>query len=270
MRSVALFLEASLGDVLRCVGEFGESLGWLERALPIVAEHAPRFVIGVHNQHALTWLHLGQHARASQLLQQALEIGGAPPAFRAKTHLLLARYAFAQAHPRAGASAASLCAARSLVNASARYATHAQAELLASRLVEPEAAYRITTAVVLQAGSRQMQGVRMAGLAGAARSALACGHTTVAVAHAVEALALWPEHVPDDFYIGEVWLTAAECMQAADDPRLADVLGSATAWIGSAARDRVPEEFRDSFLNRNPFNRELIAMASRHRIRPGA
>jgi hypothetical protein len=106
----------------------------------------------------------------------------------------------------------------------------------------------------------------MAGLACAARCALACGHTTVAVGHAVEALALWPEHLPDDFYIGEVWLAAAEALHAAGDTRLVELLRQASAWIGRAAQDHVPEQFRDSFLNRNPFNRELIAMAGRHGI----
>ncbi|MGH8797435.1 MAG: tetratricopeptide repeat protein, partial [Caldimonas sp.] len=297
VRGTALFLEASLGDVLRCVGEFRESLAWLDRARPVIAEHAPGFMVGVHNQQALTWLHLGQHARAYRELQDALAIDGAPPAFQAKTHLLLARYAMALAQQSgvgggvggggggggvgdagssglggSGGAAArkALGAARALSSSSARYATHAQAELLAARFDEPEAAYRAATAVVLEAGSRQMQGVRMAGLGCAARSALACGHTAVAVGHAIEALALWPEHVPDDFYVGEVWLAAATCLDAAHDPRLAGVLEHAIGWIGSTARDHVPEEFRDSFLNRNAANRELIAMAVRHRIERAA
>ena len=262
--TAALHLEMSLGDVLRGVGEFRESLTWLERALPIIGEHAPRLVVAVHNQQALTWLHLGQHARAWQLLQQSLAVSDTLPAVRAKSHLLLARCALAQSRHSAGADA--LGAARALLSPSARFAAYAQAELLAARFGEPDAGYRAATAVVLQAGNRQMQGVRMAGLACAARCALGCGHTTVAVGHAVEALALWPEHLPDDVYIGEVWLVAAESLLAAGDPRLADVLRSATQWILGAARDRVPEEFRDSFLNRNPFNRELIAMAGRHGI----
>jgi len=267
LRTTALFLEMTLGDALRCVGEFRESLAWLARALPIIEVHAPNLVAAVHNQQALTWLHLGQQARAYQLLQQALTMSGAPPSVRAKTHLLLARCALAQSQPAVSADA--LGAARALLSTSARYAAYAQAELLAAHCAEPEAAYRIATDVVLQAGGRQMQGVRMAALAFAARSALACGHATVAVGHAVEALALWPEHVPDDFYIGEVWLAAAESLHAAHDPRLVDVLGSATAWVASTAREKVPEEFRDSFLNRNAFNRELIAMAARHRAALG-
>lgn len=262
--TAALHLEMSLGDVLRCVGEFRESLTWLDRALPIIGEHAPRLLVAVHNQQALTWLHLGQYARAEQLLRQSVATTGTLPAVLAKAHLLLARCALAQAQHSVGADA--LGAARLLLNSSARFAAYAQGELLATRFGEPDAGYRLATAVVLQAGNRQMQGIRMAGLACAARCALACGHTSVAVGHAVEALALWPEHLPDDFYIGEVWLAAANSLLAASDPRLADVLQRATDWISSAARDRVPEEFRSSFLNRNPFNLALIALAGRHDI----
>ena len=262
--TAALHLEMSLGDVLRCVGDFRESLAWLERALPVIGEHAPRLLAAVHNQQALTWLHLGQHARAWQLLQPSLAGRYTLPAVRAKSQLLLARCALAQGQHDAAAQA--LGAAQALLSASARFATYAQAELLATRFAEPDAAYRAAIAVVMQAGQRQMQGVRMAGLACAARCALACGHTMVAVGHAAEALALWPEHLPDDFYIGEVWLAAADAFHAAGDIRLVEVLRSASAWIYSAAQERVPEAFRDSFLNRNLFNRELIAMAGRHGI----
>ena len=261
LHSVGLALEITLGDALRAGGDYRESLAWLARALTIVSVHAPGFVVGTQNHLALTWLHLGQHARAHQAIELALAGPDAPSTFRAKTHLLRARYALALAQP--GAAAQALAAARALLSTSARYGAFAQAELLAARLSEPPEAYRIATQVVLQAGGRQMHGVRMAALGCAASSALACGHTAVAVAHAVEALALWPEHVPDDLYIGEVWLAAAQSLHAAHDPRLADVLGAATAWIARTARAQVPDEFRDSFLNRNPFNRELIAMAGR-------
>ena len=264
--TTALHLEMSLGDVLRCVGDYRESLAWLERAQPIIGEHAPRLLVTVRNHQALTWLHLGQHARAWQLLQQSLVRSDAPPAVQAKSHLLLARCGLAQGQHSAAVEA--LGAARALLSTSARFAAYAQAELLATRFAEPDAAYRAATTVVMQAGKRQMQGVRMAGLACAARCALACGHTTVAVGHAAEALTLWPEHLPDDFYIGEVWLTAADAYHAAGDIRLVEVLRNASAWIAAAAQRRVPEEFRDSFLNRNPFNRDLIAMAGRHGIGP--
>ena len=34
-------------------------------------------------------------------------------------------------------------------------------------------------------------------------------------------------------------------------------------WIQRVADEQVPPEFRDGFLNRNPVNRELLALGSR-------
>ena len=261
LRTAAPFIEVSLGDVLRCVGEYAEAIDWLTRALAAVGEFAPHFAAGVHNHLALTWLHLGHSARAYQQLQQVAGVAEAPPSHRAKTQLLLARCALAQ-NDAAGV-ARTLDAARALTSGTARYATLAQAALLASRLAEPAEAYRVATKILLEAGRRQMQGVRMAALASAARSALACNQTAVAVGHAVEALALWLEHVPDDFYIGEVWVAAVESLRAAGDSRADAVLAISCEWIRATARDRVPEPFRDSFLKRNPSNGALLVAASR-------
>ncbi|MEP7294992.1 MAG: AAA family ATPase [Burkholderiales bacterium] len=262
LNEVGLTVEAAMGDVLCCLGEYRESLAWLERAVPIVSARAPGFVAGILNHQARAWLHLGQPARAWQALQRALKNPGTPQSHRAMTHLLLARYALAQAQP--AQAVREIGAARALLKASARYAVFAQAELLATHSADPSDAYRRATEIVLEAGVRQMQGVRMAALSCAARGALACGHTGAAVAHAAEALALWPEHMPDGPYLGEVWLVAAQCLQAAQDPRLAEVLASATVWITRTAREHVPEECRESFLNRNTFNGDLLALAGRH------
>jgi DNA-binding SARP family transcriptional activator len=49
-----------------------------------------------------------------------------------------------------------------------------------------------------------------------------------------------------------------------DAPLRDDLVRRAVAWINETARHQVPDPFRDSFLNRNPFNRQLRAMAARH------
>jgi len=261
LRTSALFLEAQLGNVHRALGHYGEALEWQARALPVLAEYVPAFVAAAHNGLARIWLDLGQLARARQHLQQALERSPVPAWSQATTHLLGARLAFEQSHRDA--------AARSLALAEAiqatRFPVRAQARLLAARLEEPEAAYRIATAVALDAGRLQVHGVRMDALACAARLALACGHPGVAATHAAEALALWPEHRPDSLYIGEVWRAAVDSLDAAGDPRAATVLAVAVAWIRSTLRTHVAAEFHESFLNRNPANLALLAREARAR-----
>ena len=85
-----------------------------------------------------------------------------------------------------------------------------------------------------------------------------CGRTAVASTHALEALGLWPEHAPDALYIGDVWLAAVE--SSSDAAAAAAILEPARRWIEAAA-GRLPEEFRASFRDRNPANRELLARA---------
>jgi len=140
--------------------------------------------------------------------------------------------------------------------------------LLGARLLEPDAAYRCATAVALQAGHLQMQGLRMSALAWAARHALACRLPAAAAAHAVEALSLWPEYASDDSSIAEIWLAAVDSLTAAGDGRAGGVLQAAAGWIAATARDRLPESFRDSYLHRHPANRALMARAANMACRP--
>jgi hypothetical protein len=49
----------------------------------------------------------------------------------------------------------------------------------------------------------------------------------------------------------------------ADEARTA--LRRAVDWITRTAAEHVPPEYRDSFLTRNPFNRELLTSATRLR-----
>ena len=69
---------------------------------------------------------------------------------------------------------------------------------------------------------------------------------------------------PDDLYRAERWLNAATAFHAADlkhEARAAAITGR--DWVLRMAHEHVPVEFRDSFLHRNPVNRELLALAAR-------
>jgi hypothetical protein len=176
--------------------------------------------------------------------------------FHALTHLLVARTALAQG--RRDAAKEALAVAGTFIIDSTRYAVRAQAALLGAQLQEPEAAYASALEVAREAGRLHMMGLRIDALVFAARAARACGRTAVASTHALEALGLWPEHAPDALYVGDVWLAAAE--SSSDAAAAAAILEPARRWIEAAA-GRLPEEFRASFRDRNPANRELLARA---------
>lgn len=70
--------------------------------------------------------------------------------------------------------------------------------------------------------------------------------------------------LPADLYIGEAWWLAAQVFDAngdGDDALMA--LARGAAWVRRIALPQVPDEFRDSFLQRNPSNRALLAAADR-------
>ncbi len=242
------------------LGDHAEALALLEAGMSVVTDYSPIYAAAVHNSLAHLFLDLGQTARSQQHLGHALGVDNTLPLVRAMSHLLHARLALDRSQPRVAAVA--LQAAQGFIIESSRYAIRGQAALLGARLQEPDAAYRCATEVALQAGRLQMQGLRMSALAWAGRHALACGLPAAAAAHAVEALALWPEYAPDDSTIAEVWLAAVDCLTATGDPRAASVLQAAAGWIAATARDRVPEVFRDSFLHRHHANRVLMARAA--------
>jgi DNA-binding SARP family transcriptional activator/tetratricopeptide (TPR) repeat protein len=71
---------------------------------------------------------------------------------------------------------------------------------------------------------------------------------------------------PADLYPAEAEWIAYEVFAAVDDRSAAkSALQHAVDWIEHAALPNVPEEFRDSFLSRNPVNRSILTTASRQR-----
>jgi hypothetical protein len=60
-----------------------------------------------------------------------------------------------------------------------------------------------------------------------------------------------------------LWLHCGRALMAAGDERQAKrVLTQGHDWLRTTAAEQVPESFRDSFLNRQPVHRELLALAS--------
>jgi len=69
---------------------------------------------------------------------------------------------------------------------------------------------------------------------------------------------------PGDMYYAEAWWIAAQVFEAnGDSDHRLLALARGAQWVRRIALPNVPEEFRDSFLHRNPVNRELLAAADR-------
>jgi hypothetical protein len=97
------------------------------------------------------------------------------------------------------------------------------------------------------------------------QAAMALGHLAEAARHARPLAALTDGESCDDLYRGEVWLAAHQALAQTDPQAAAQLLVKAMNWLHETCRHQVPEPFRDSFLQRNPVNRALLALAARAR-----
>jgi hypothetical protein len=107
-------------------------------------------------------------------------------------------------------------------------------------------------------------------LAAQVRSAAAAIGTDPARARAIaaDALALHERGLRSTILLpAEPWLHIGKAFRAAGDSAADDVLRRGVDWLLRTADTQVPEAFRDSFLQRNPVNRDLLALAARHGLR---
>ena len=74
------------------------------------------------------------------------------------------------------------------------------------------------------------------------------------------------EVVATMFYPLDPWWHCARVFEATGAAAAAaEVVRRSKEWIEAALASEIAAEFRDSFLHRNPVNRELLGLASRTR-----
>jgi hypothetical protein len=76
------------------------------------------------------------------------------------------------------------------------------------------------------------------------------------------ALGLAASYQPDVVYFAEIGQVAHQVLSA-NGENGASVLRDTVEWIQQTTAHHVPAEFRDSFMHRNPVNRDLLTAASR-------
>jgi DNA-binding SARP family transcriptional activator/tetratricopeptide (TPR) repeat protein len=258
-RSYSSF-ELNSGLVERGLGDYAQALMHFDRAIERAREQTPGWLPLMVAHHAQTLLYLGQSARAQHELD-----AHAPDA--ATPLLALARWRSARAEldwqlgKAAGGELDALIAAQP-----ARGRLLSRWRLQAVRLALPGDAR-----AQLKEAEEMLPALAAAGRIGllicvhtrAAQLAKKIGEATVAAEHARRALALLRTREPDSLYPGEVWLAAFHALREAAPDEAAQALANGVTWVRDTAQKRVPEQFRDSFLHRNPVNRELLTSATR-------
>jgi hypothetical protein len=83
------------------------------------------------------------------------------------------------------------------------------------------------------------------------------------VAHARRVLSGAANITADDLYPGERWLVAARAYSAARlQTEAREALHAGRQWVLQISQTQVPPLYRDSFLQHNAVNRDLLALAS--------
>ena len=245
------------------LAEYTEAVHCFEQAQVDIATHMPGWLPAVHNMTAMLWMHLGQWARARQSVDAALAGATSLPRYHARALRLRAQIALALRESPDAALAEQI----ETSGENAGPLVQHQDGLARTLVLPPGEAYALACRARDDALARQMPNQVLEAETRCAGAALRGGLHEQAAQHAREALKRLAEVTPTSFYRGEVWLVAAQALEPTSPVERQRVLEVATAWIQETARQRVPAEFRDSFLHRNPVNRDLLAWAARF---PGA
>ena len=237
------------------VGLLGPAQVALDELLPhFDAMGAPFWVHAVRATQARLWQHLGQHARALQALQ--LADTGLPAWMQAGRLWLRLEVEQWLGLPLAASQAQQALA---LLHADTNRRTGNSVRGL--RFAEPVAVLAQAAALTEAALGQELFGSLAALQMHRARAAMALQRHDEAALAANELVRLLHEgYVPDFVYTPEAWWVAGQALRAAGQVAAAQAaLAAGRHWVQAQALPQVPAPFIDSFLHRNPVNRELLA-----------
>jgi tetratricopeptide (TPR) repeat protein len=248
----------SLAHRLRDLGEYGEAVTLLEGALVHfdASDSGPVLRISAEHRLAQAFMQLGQPARARPLL--AADASDAPPGLA----MMRLVHRADLAHLLGGDALTPMRAALArLPDPDDVY--HRIGALFASAIVPPDEGEALAAGVAVWAATHQRGGLALSGHVRAAACALAQGAAARAAPHVDHALHLADRFWPDSFYMPELWLVAFKVFNALGRHAQATrALQTGVAWVNDCAQRFVPASFRDSFINRNPVNRDLLTLST--------
>lgn len=259
----SLVIDLNLGAVQRDLGEyvqgdrtFAAVLAELRTRAEVDGEMRTDCVLA-ENHHAQAWLSLGQPARGLDALitddqTSSVRFRGRRIALRLRAARMLGR-----------TLAALLTQAEATVEAVDSPFHRCLLELEAARCYLDARALAVCERVLLEGGTRERPGLMLHAAARAAHASLALGDLERAQRHLGSVQALLATCAPFDIDRAELWLMAAQVLQASGDAAGAEALIERGAqWLRAIAA-QIPEAWRDGFLRRHPANASLLARAAR-------
>jgi tetratricopeptide (TPR) repeat protein len=248
----------SLAAFYRVVGRYEDALAWanttLERA---TTAQSSSFAALARVRQAEIHTDLGQFARAVQELDATDAMPDLPSVIREQTLRARARLQRAMGERFED----TLAKLQQMLPANARPEIRHRMALDQACLAAPLQALAMTERVIEEARAVGHQGTVMA--AYARRAGFLYRHDpALAVPAARRAIELASTLDSPAIYRPEIWLNAALAMRSAGlELEAGEQLSQARDWILQRVQDgQVPEPFVDSFLQRNPVNREILAL----------
>ncbi|MEO8526796.1 MAG: AAA family ATPase, partial [Caldimonas sp.] len=262
-----LVIDINLGAVQRDLGEYVDAdrtlvavLAELRTRAETDGEMRTDCVIA-ENHHAQAWLSLGQPVRALDALitddeTVALRFRGRRVALRLRAARMLGR-----------GQAALLAQVEAITEKIDSPFHRCLFELEAARSHADVRALADFERVLLEGGARERPGLMLHAAARAAHASLTLGDLERAQRHLGSVQALFATCAPFDIDRGELWLMAANVLQATGDAAGAESLIERGAqWLQTTAA-QLPDEWRDGFLRRQPANASLLARAASRQSR---
>jgi len=251
-------VETYAGLYCGMVGRYEEALQRLDAALACFVRDRQAIWIAVASNHkAQLLIDLGQFARARQALEyERPQIDH----IRARRATIAARVERALGH----SGHALLATAVGELGPGADPHVRMHVLLDGADGGDPAAGMQRCDEVLEMALKLEFAGVAMKARILRAHAQSRAGEVGAAAA-AMHALVAQFETVqPADLYLAHAWWLAAQVFEASGDGDQALMaLAQGALWVRRTALPNVPAAFRDSFLQRNPTNRALLAAADR-------
>jgi tetratricopeptide (TPR) repeat protein len=255
-----LFLDINIGYLYQQLGRYGDALAALQRAEATHVDHNGALNV----RYASLFAQLGQFARVRQALDAiptAIPMGPGLRITQALLRLRLARWGAAPLP--ADQRDALLEQVGTIALATEKTSLRIRWLLARAEFLDPDAAIVAAREAASLALAKEMHGLRISAEVLLARALVGTEQAAAALPRVRIALALAETYQPDFVYVAEVGQAAHQVLTLNGESGGDAVLRNTVDWIQQTTARHVPAEFRDSFMHRNPVNRDLLARASR-------
>ncbi len=255
---VEINLAIRLGANARTLGRWRDAMAHLDRAEQLLQEQPNKREVELHRVRGALWLDLGRPNLAREALERAAVLCAALPITAAELAPVQARLALLLGQD----ALALLRPAEQLLLATHERRMGRRVQLVLAQALPADEALALLQAMAQDTGLRDNAAAALPVEVRLAQALLALQRPAEALRHAQRAADWLQALQPVDMAPAEVWLTLARCAQAAGDTGQAGAAAArGAAELQRNAREHLDPAFHESYLQRNPVNRDLLNLA---------